>query len=209
MGEAGVTADLHTSSRCASSAAAFPAPLGFMEAERECLSFLLDLPSSPEASRLYEFLLPTVTGGQNLSCLETTQIILRVWKPWISLDFGRIVFLLEALGENPISLLTQVLKNSVAVACRAKVFVSLLALGSGCPWLLSAFLHMALHLRSSSGRLGSSHAWTLTSLCCISPVLFCPLSPGLPARECTLLLRAHVIGLVTLRQSKIIFPLKA
>lgn len=134
-----------------------------METERECLSFLLDLPSPPEASRLCKFLLPTVTGGQNLSCLETTQIIFRVWKPWTSLDFGRIVFLLEALGENPVSLLTQVLKNSVAVACRAKVFVSLLALGRGCPWLLSAFLHMALHLRSSGGRLGSSRAWTLTS----------------------------------------------
>lgn len=178
MGEAGVTADLHTSSRCASSAAALPAPLGFMEAERECLSFLLDLPSPPEASRLSKFLLPTVTGGQNLSCLETTQIIFRVWKPWTSLDFSRIVFLLEALGENPISLLTQVLKNSVAVACRAKV--SLPALSRGRLWLLSAFLHMALHLRSSGGRLGSSHAWTLTSLCCVSPVfLFCPLSPGL------------------------------
>ena len=117
---------------------------------------------------------------KKVCCLETTQIIFRVWKPWTSLDFGRIVFLLEALGENPVSLLTQVLKNSVAVACRAKVSVSLPALGRGRLWLLSAFLHVALHLRSSGGRLGSSHAWTLTSLCCVSPVfLFCSLSPGL------------------------------
>ena len=165
MGEAGVTADLHTRSGRASSPATLPSPLGFMEAEREGLFFLPALPSPPESSWLCKFLLPTVTGGQSLSCLETTQIIFRVWKPWTSLGFGRIVFLLEAPGENPISLLTRVLKNSVAVACRAKAFISLLALGRGRPWLLSAFLHTALHLRTSGGRLGSSHAWTLTCLC--------------------------------------------
>ena len=78
MGEAGVTADLHTSSHCVSSAATLPAPLGFMETERECLSFLLDLPSPPEASRLYKFLLPTVTSGQKT---------LVAWKPH-KLSFG-------------------------------------------------------------------------------------------------------------------------
>lgn len=52
MGEAGVTADLHASSSRASSPATLPAPLGFMEAERERLSFLPDLPSPRESSRL-------------------------------------------------------------------------------------------------------------------------------------------------------------
>lgn len=155
MGEAGVTADLH-----GSSVTRRHLPPCLLLLEKECLSFLPDLPSPPRVLAVV-----TVTGGQNLRCLETTQIIFRVWKPWISLGFGRIVFLLEALGENPISLLTQVLKNSVAVACRARVFISLPALSRGHPWLLSAFLHTALHLRTSDGRLGSSHAWILISLC--------------------------------------------
>lgn len=160
MGEAGVTADLHGSSVTRHHLPPCLLLLDLWELKRNAC------PSS-QTSRLPPRVLAvvTVTGGQNLRCLETTQIIFRVWKPWISLGFGRIVFLLEALGENPISLLTQVLKNSVAVACRARVFISLPALSRGHPWLLSAFLHTALHLRTSDGRLGSSHAWILISLC--------------------------------------------
>lgn len=71
VGEAGVTADLHTYSGHASSAATLLTPLGFMEAEEGLL-----LPPSLRLLRVLSRLChssPSVTGGQSLSCLETTQ----------------------------------------------------------------------------------------------------------------------------------------